>query len=197
MRRWLLVAVVLSLAPVPLPAEDESGPTLYKWVDENGIAHYTTDPERIPETLRKRVRKLRPPTEPAREPAPTKEKDETWAEYDAPPEVEEETVRSVPFGAEGERPAASEAGPPPVSSEPPALDRRIAALEAEIEREQSVLKALISEPDAKDAAALANDPAFRASARRLPELQEELRRLREQRRTGEASSPPPEPEPGR
>jgi Domain of unknown function (DUF4124) len=34
------------------------GARIYKWVDENGIAHYTTDPDRIPSSIRDRVRAL-------------------------------------------------------------------------------------------------------------------------------------------
>lgn len=52
-------AFALSLAPVAAHAEDEAAPavapTIYKWVDENGIAHYTTDRERIPSEIRDRV----------------------------------------------------------------------------------------------------------------------------------------------
>jgi hypothetical protein len=53
------VAIALSLAPAATRAEDEPNPaappTIYKWVDENGIAHYTTDRDRIPSEIRDRV----------------------------------------------------------------------------------------------------------------------------------------------
>ena len=39
-----------------LAAEETERPTIYKWVDENGIAHYTTDKKRIPKNLRNRIR---------------------------------------------------------------------------------------------------------------------------------------------
>jgi uncharacterized small protein (DUF1192 family) len=39
-------------------AADGSAPTIYKWVDENGIAHYTTNKKRIPRNLRNRIRSL-------------------------------------------------------------------------------------------------------------------------------------------
>jgi len=86
--RPLLLALPLVLAlPLALGCATESAPageppTLYKWVDQNGVAHYTTDPERIPSNLRHRLRELdggtrlasRPPREPATpppgEPAP-------------------------------------------------------------------------------------------------------------------------------
>lgn len=40
--------VVASLAATPLPAEAE----VYKWVDENGVTHYTVDRSAIPQHLR-------------------------------------------------------------------------------------------------------------------------------------------------
>ncbi len=55
------VAIALSLAPQATHAKTESEdasattPVIYKWVDENGIAHYTTDRERIPGEIRDRV----------------------------------------------------------------------------------------------------------------------------------------------
>lgn len=39
-------------------AADVSPPTIYKWVDENGIAHYTTNKKRIPRNLRNRIRSV-------------------------------------------------------------------------------------------------------------------------------------------
>jgi hypothetical protein len=60
--RYLTLAVALALGAVPAVwtaaaegAESEqgeagagepAGPTIYKWIDEHGIAHYTTDFER-------------------------------------------------------------------------------------------------------------------------------------------------------
>jgi len=34
---------------------ESGGQRIYRWIDENGIAHYTTDPARIPAPLRERV----------------------------------------------------------------------------------------------------------------------------------------------
>lgn len=39
-------------------AADGSPPTIYKWVDENGIAHYTTNKKRVPRNLRNRIRSV-------------------------------------------------------------------------------------------------------------------------------------------
>ncbi|RIK91062.1 MAG: hypothetical protein DCC71_25285 [Proteobacteria bacterium] len=35
-------------------------PTIYKWIDENGVAHYTTDRDRIPKAIRDRVERAAP-----------------------------------------------------------------------------------------------------------------------------------------
>ena len=47
----------LALAMLLLGAATASAdpPRIYKWVDSNGIAHYTTDPDRIPKALRNRI----------------------------------------------------------------------------------------------------------------------------------------------
>jgi hypothetical protein len=42
-------------------ADEEPTPKIYKWVDEHGVAHYTTDFDRIPDYLRDRVKELGPP----------------------------------------------------------------------------------------------------------------------------------------
>jgi len=43
-------------------ASDESPtPKIYKWIDENGVAHYTTDRGQIPREVRNKVGKLGPP----------------------------------------------------------------------------------------------------------------------------------------
>lgn len=58
-RALAALAVWTGLCAVPLaaPVRAET-PTIYKWVDENGIAHYTTDRDRIPRNLRDRVKRL-------------------------------------------------------------------------------------------------------------------------------------------
>jgi hypothetical protein len=52
-------ALALSFAPAAARAAEETesptSPTIYKWVDENGISHYTTDRGRIPSEIRDRV----------------------------------------------------------------------------------------------------------------------------------------------
>lgn len=51
------LAIPLLCAGASHAAEEEpERPTIYKWVDENGIAHYTTDRKRVPKNLRNKIR---------------------------------------------------------------------------------------------------------------------------------------------
>ena len=56
--RFLLPALlVASLCAAPVAAEAPSGeeaPRIYRWVDANGVAHYTTDEDRMPGSLSRR-----------------------------------------------------------------------------------------------------------------------------------------------
>lgn len=51
----LLLAAVGALGLGAPPARAVDKPVIYKWVDENGVAHYTTDRSRIPAAIRDRV----------------------------------------------------------------------------------------------------------------------------------------------
>jgi hypothetical protein len=51
-----LALAVLALAATGAAQEEPARPRIYKWVDENGIAHYTTDRSKIPSNLRGRIR---------------------------------------------------------------------------------------------------------------------------------------------
>jgi len=53
-RCFRLLATTIAFCAIAAGAQAES-PTIYKWVDENGIAHYTTDRDRIPSAIRDRV----------------------------------------------------------------------------------------------------------------------------------------------
>lgn len=46
---------MLATPAVAPPAARATEPVIYKWVDEHGVAHYTTDRERIPARIRDRV----------------------------------------------------------------------------------------------------------------------------------------------
>jgi hypothetical protein len=76
--RWggaLAIAVWVAVVPaagVPVHAADDEGgtPRIYRWIDENGVAHYTTDRDRIPAALRGRLGRGLAEPEPRREPPP-------------------------------------------------------------------------------------------------------------------------------
>src|SRR5262245_27784750 len=57
-RARLVALFVLGLAPAAgLAAEGEpppATPRIYRWIDENGVAHYTADENQIPASLRRR-----------------------------------------------------------------------------------------------------------------------------------------------
>jgi hypothetical protein len=95
-----LAGLLAGAAPAAARAEDgetPAAPTIYKWVDANGIAHYTTDLSRVPRSVRGSVRELgsEPPSEgyagrdaapegaPAEEASP--EPPPEWDVGDAPP----------------------------------------------------------------------------------------------------------------
>jgi hypothetical protein len=106
---------LLSLAVAGLlfcaTAAGAAPPKIYKWVDQNGIAHYTTDPDRIPESLRDRIlstgRVAEPEPEPAPAPQPAAPPSET-ASTPAPPPPE-----STPEPAPPPPESTSEAAPAP------------------------------------------------------------------------------------
>ena len=65
-------AIALLILSFSSPRATADTPTIYKWVDRNGIAHYTTDPKQIPSNLRNRIGEPRRPDEaPPPEPEPT------------------------------------------------------------------------------------------------------------------------------
>jgi hypothetical protein len=174
---WLLApALALALGGLARAAGDEAParPPIYKWVDANGIAHYTTDPERIPAELRGLVRERR---EDAGAPDAPESAADAWAVRDAAP-APVETAPPEAVGAPG-----SEAPRAHAAADARELEGRIAALEEEIARDEERIKAWVSDP-AVDPVTLADDPEFRELAARLPRLQADLRSLREQKQGG-------------
>ena len=173
-----LVFGVFGWFAAPAAAEDTAAPphTLYKWVDTNGIAHYTTDPERIPAEVRGLARER---SERAGDAAAAGASDaggadalaaDAWAVRDAAPPPVDAAPR------EGVDTPAGDA----LRADAAELDARIAALEEEIAHDEERIKAWVSDP-ALDPVTLADDPQFRELAARLPRLQADLRSLREQK----------------
>ena len=177
--RLLAPALALALGGPASTAGDEAParPPIYKWVDANGIAHYTTDPDRIPAELRGLVREGRGDAAPPSPGAPESAAD-AWAARDAPP-APVETAPPEAAGAPG--PDARRVHAAVDTRE---LDGRIAALEEEIARDEERITTWVSDP-AVDPMTLADDPEFRELAARLPRLQADLRSLREQKQGGQ------------
>jgi hypothetical protein len=190
LRAPLLAAALLALAASGAAAEDEAPgarPRIYRWVDDNGIAHYTTDPERIPAALRSRIAEPAPLVRKeleARAPQTTRE---SWAATDRPPSV-------APAAPEGDAESLGPVGDFSDEENPQArarreqLDARISELEAAIARDEEALKARISDPSSGGPLVAGDDPEFRTIASRLPEQLAELRQLREERASLEAGS---------
>ena len=197
--RSLFLAVALAvvgLASLAIAEDAPAPPRIYRWIDENGIAHYTTDPDQIPKSL---LRRFGLPAQPlAREPldprapasltpsAPARPPD-AWAgeemraapavEAGAPPEAPadwpNETVPGAPVAQ-----AAAESAPPDRLAQ---LELRIAELSASIAADEDALSAFIGEPTPDDAVEIADQPAFREIAGRLPKRLQELEALRAER----------------
>ena len=156
--RWLapfagLLFALLSPASGIAQSQSQSQSRVYKWVDENGQAHYTVERSEIPPNLRQR---LRPGVVAPAAEAPTER-------------VALEEIRPA-FGLEA---SAGRTLPEPPG---PPVDE-MTALEAQIQRDRETLKDLISRRGL-DGAEFTNDPRVREIAERLPRLQAELEALR-------------------
>lgn len=201
MRPLLLALALLALgaaSPAPAAGDDAPPPRIYRWVDENGIAHYTTDPERIPKSLRRRyglpAEPLRNEPLDARAPAPAPAPGagpDAWAAQEkrdaapAPPGPAGEPAPAPEAGSEWNEGASTDvaAGPPPGSASErlAQIELRIAELSASIAADEDVLSAWIGDPAAGDAVTLGNKPEFREIAQRLPKRIQELEALRRER----------------
>jgi uncharacterized coiled-coil protein SlyX len=151
-------------------AEEGAPPTIYRWIDQNGIAHYTTDPEQLPEALRAHLPERRAVENPplsAQAPASV----DAWIGQERAPEPE------VAMGDASA--AAGVAGGDAAST----LDARIAELEAAIADDEELLKG-----DLTDASAPDSNETLKQVAARMPARIEELKRLRAER---EALAPVP------
>lgn len=184
----VLAALALLAAPA---AQAGSRDPLYAWSDASGAVRYTTHPERIPEAFRAgavvvergrdaAANAARLPgarTEPVHEPSV-----EEWLEGG--------------LGDDATPPATST---PPVEAAPDdaaaKLDARIAELQAAVDRDETALQELVSDP--ASAGRLRESPELAAIAKRLPRLQRELRELRARREAlaGRSPSAPASPSP--
>jgi hypothetical protein len=198
MRSLLLALALLALgSPGPARAEDDAAPPrIYRWVDENGIAHYTTDPDRIPRSLRRRydlpAEPLRnepldaraPASAPAVTPATPGAGPDAWASQEkteppAPPlqahprrggRVERKRAsrrrRRAAGDGSGERLSRSSCASPGSRPRSPPTKTR---------------SQLDQRPGRQDAITLGDKPEFREIAQRLPKRIQELEALQRER----------------
>jgi hypothetical protein len=195
-RAWAVASLVLFATAGPTSSQQETTrPVIYKWVDTNGIAHYTTDPDGIPSELRDRLGEVRRQrrTEPVElEPAPL-DPDDPWAEVsvEEPDDlwVVQDSIGSAeaipsddPFAAAGDPTEERRR-----MAEQQALDQQIEKLQAQISVDEELLKTWITNPEV-DPVMAADDPEFREAALRLPRLHGDLAEL-EQRRQAMGGAP--------
>ena len=176
----LLAAAPLALALPSPAATDAEKPRIYRWIDADGIVHYTTDLERVPTSLRGRL-SAPPPQAPGVSPAPATatvrpQGPDLWLERDRLPDAgEAEVIGEDGFGID-------DAGREARIEE---IDARIETLRETIAADEEVLKLRVVGPDA-DPMAATPDEEMRTVAARLPGLLKELRTLRDERATLEA-----------
>ena len=172
----LLLAIALSAAAA-LPsaaAADGEKPRIYRWIDADGIAHYTTDLERVPAALRGQLPTMAAET--AETAAARPQGPDLWLERDRPPDASEvETIGDDGFAADD----------PGRQARIDEIDARIESLRESIAADEEILKRRVVGSEA-DPMAAADDDEMRTVAARLPNLLSELRALRDERTTLEA-----------
>lgn len=182
-----LVAGVVGLgfwAALPALAQGETSPgvpRIYRWIDENGIAHYTTELDRIPASLRSRASGLG--RDEAVSPRAPSGRADRWITLDRAIAPDEEAWYE---GGELQPAAPLDPALEAERQEEAAvalfdLDLRIAELEVDIARNEEWLKRMISDPDSGGPLASEHNTEFRSIAIQLPKQLSELRTLRDQR----------------
>lgn len=172
-------------------AEEEAAPTptIYKWIDENGVAHYTTDVDRIPRSLRGHVGR-RAPSEPqaGAHPSPTPSATGQTAIDRTTTDTPSETTTAISepgFGrdarAKTTRDPSDEGDTEEALDRVSDLDAQIARLEEEIAADEGTLTALVTESSGELASGDAEADLLRDLGDRLPRLLAELEALRSER----------------
>lgn len=152
--RWLLLALFCFSAAASAE-EGAAAPHIYRWIDENGVAHYTTSLDRIPEELRDQP--LRREEVAAQAPATV----DSWVQHERIPEPPKADA-AAPNAGTGDRLSA--------------VNARIAELEQAIAADEQLLKG-----DLTDASAPASNDALTQVAKRMPERIAELKKLQAER----------------
>jgi hypothetical protein len=177
MKRFACLLAWLVLAIAPARAEDAPKPTgtIYRWIDQNGVAHYTADPEALPEALREHVPERQPVENPPLA-AQAPDSVDGWIARDRVPEA----AASVT----GAAPTADGAADDPLA----ALDARILALEEAIAADEALLKGDLSDPSS----APSQNETLKQVADRMPARIQELNQLRAEREALVRASAPTE-----
>ncbi len=165
--------------------DETTGPQIYRWIDENGIAHYTTELERIPSALRGRAGTLGGETASA----PRSGSSDLWVSQDRGVTRQQDQDEWFDEGGTVVEPRDEQPLDPAVQAaveEEQAvaqfdLDLRIAELQQVIQADEEALKTMISDPESGGPLASGDNPEFRTIAMRLPGRLQELKALREQR----------------
>jgi hypothetical protein len=179
-----LLLALLSAAPVAAQAPGDEAPRIYRWVDANGVAHYTTDEERIPASLRRRFGVPNRPMEHAPlepdAPRPQREAPDAWAvqeRTEEPPAPEPSSEETTPEEASTAATPDVSAGTTTGASRLARVEFRIAELSAAIAADEDMLSAWLADPENADVVALGETPQFREVAARLPKRIQELEAL--------------------
>jgi hypothetical protein len=211
----LAVGSAAGVAHAADEGEKAAPPRIYRWVDANGVAHYTTDEGRIPASLRRRFGLPTQPLEqkPLDARAPGAEAPAPQTSAPVPVPVPQTSAPSAGVDAwvsqersEAPPPAAAapaapreewqegEAPLPPVSAGTGGdrlsqVELRIAELSAAIAADEDQLSAWIGDPAAADSIELGEKPEFREIASRLPKRIQELEALQRERDALESATP--------
>jgi hypothetical protein len=161
--------------------------TIYRWVDENGVAHYTTDLSRVPGNLQGIAANTGTPVRVlgARAGGPG---GDDWLARDRRRDPSEWDSGTEDFAPERPRltPEERRALDAERQAQMDDIDVRIAELAADIAADEAMMKASVMDPDSGPLSA-ADDPQFREIALRLPGLLDELRSLQTQREAIESA----------
>jgi hypothetical protein len=187
MRLFLACMLTLSFAvPAASAVAEEDGsatPTIYKWIDENGVAHYTTDVDRIPRSLRKQVDRAESGAAPAAQPAGVPSAPRATGRSEGLPQIA--PVSEAGFGRDA-RPDigvdVSAAGDTDQALDRVAdLDAKIARLEEQIATDEAILTGFVTESSAEVGSGDEEANLLRDLGDRLPRLLAELEALRTER----------------
>jgi hypothetical protein len=157
--RWLALGL-LALGAAALAEESSAPPPIYRWIDENGIAHYTTSLERVPEELRGQP--LRREDAAAQAPVSV----DAWVQRERVPEPPTPDANAPDSGAPN-------AG---ASDRLTELNARIAEIEQSIAADEALLTG-----DLTDASAPASNETLKQIAERMPDRLAELKKLQAER----------------